>query len=270
MKNKDLFLEKYCAYRLESVASLNAMVSARSAGCYRFGAVWQQEAKRGDFLELFWGMEGVVEFPGGRLLHENEAIFIMPGELHRQAVVCYPAKYCWLTLDGHPGAMIDFYRISGEVFSAGSCPEYLFKQLIGEVSHFTPAMRYAASATALKIVHMALGYSGNGGEHNLANEFFSAVEQNYASKNCTVEQLADQLGVSRVTLFRAVREAVCCTPKEYLDKCRLREAMKLLSSTHFAVSEVARRCGYSRANYFCKVFRKHTGQAPEQFRRNSH
>ena len=174
------FLEKSCAYRLKNSSWINALVSVRSVGCYRFGSFWQQQEKQGNFLELFWGVDGVVEFPGKRRLHKNEALFIMPGELHRQQILCFPAAYCWLTLDGHVEEMIQMYDIGGNIFDAGGCPEHLFRQLIDEVRHITPAMGYAASATALKIVHQALGYSTSSKEGELlVNEFCKIVEKFY-------------------------------------------------------------------------------------------
>ena len=255
---------------MESSSWINALVSVRSAGCYRLGNFWQQQEKRGDFLELFWGIEGVIEFPDKRRLHKNEALFIMPGELHCQKVLCFPARYCWLTLDGHVQEMLRMYDIKGDIFDAGVCPEHLFRQLIDEVRHLTPAMGYAASATALKIVHQALGYSGSGGEGELlVNEFCKVVERLFSSGECTIDYIASLLGVSRVTLFRAVTGRINCSPKEYLDKYRLREAVDLLINTTVSVNDIALHCGYSGANYFCKVFRKQIGCAPEKFRRNS-
>ena len=270
MSNTIQFLEKFCAYRLENPSWINALVSVRSAGCYHLGNFWEQQEKRGNFLELFWGMEGVLEFPDRRRLHKNEALFIMPGELHRQKVLCHPAKYCWLTLDGHIQEMLEMYKISGNIFNAGDCPEHLFRQLIDEVRHITPAMGYAASATALKIVHQALGYAGSGSDGELlVNEFCKTVEKLFSSRECSIDSIASLLGVSRVTLFRTVTGRINCTPKEYLDKYRLREAVDLLINTTMNINDIALRCGYSGANYFCKVFRKQLGTSPEIFRRNS-
>jgi len=271
MSNAIQFLEKSCAYRLENSSWINALVSVRSAGYYRLGDFWQQQEKRGNFLELFWGMDGVLEFPGKRRLHKNEALFIMPGELHRQQIICFPAAYCWLTLDGHIEEMIQMYNIDGNIFDAGACPEHFFRQLINEVRHITPAMGYAASATALKIVHQALGYAPSNKEGELlVNEFCKMVEKFYSSGECNIDYISSMLGISRVTLFRAVTGRMNCTPKEYLDKYRLREAVDLLINTAMSVNDIALSCGYSGANYFCKVFRKQMGTSPEMFRRNSH
>ena len=146
----------------------------------------------------------------------------------------------------------------------------LFRQLIDEVRHITPAMGYAASATALKIVHQALGYAGSGSDGELlVNEFCKTVEKLFSSRECSIDSIASLLGVSRVTLFRTVTGRINCTPKEYLDKYRLREAVDLLINTTMNINDIALRCGYSGANYFCKVFRKQLGTSPEIFRRNS-
>ncbi len=95
------------------------------------------------------------------------------------------------------------------------------------------------------------------------------VEKFYSSGECNIDYIASTLGISRVTLFRAVTRGMNCTPKEYLDKYRLREAVDLLINTAMSVNDIALNCGYSGANYFCKVFRRQMGTSPEVFRRSS-
>ncbi|MCF7837590.1 MAG: AraC family transcriptional regulator [Candidatus Marinimicrobia bacterium] len=51
----------------------------------------------------------------------------------------------------------------------------------------------------------------------------------------------------------------------YLTQIRLEKAKTLLRDATFNVSEVARAVGYEDANYFAKVFRKHTGLSPREF-----
>lgn len=54
---------------------------------------------------------------------------------------------------------------------------------------------------------------------------------------------------------------------EYLTKCRLLEAERLLRETELTVSQIAEDCGFSGGNYFGDVFRRERGQSPSEYRK---
>ena len=52
----------------------------------------------------------------------------------------------------------------------------------------------------------------------------------------------------------------------YLEKCRMGKARKMLMNYHARVAQVAKQCGYSSEAYFIKVFKKAYGTTPGKFR----
>jgi len=54
---------------------------------------------------------------------------------------------------------------------------------------------------------------------------------------------------------------------EYLNRVRIAKAMELLRSDGLPISEIGSRVGYSDPSYFTKVFKKHTGLSPREYRR---
>ncbi len=80
-----------------------------------------------------------------------------------------------------------------------------------------------------------------------------------------VEDLADKAGVNKSYLIRIFKENLKVTPGQYLEKYRINKAKELLSSGEFNVDMVAKLCGYSCANYFAKVFKKHTCVSPSTY-----
>lgn len=86
------------------------------------------------------------------------------------------------------------------------------------------------------------------------------------SYGISVEEIASYVGVSRSTLFREFREELAISPKEYLDRYRLRRAAWLLENTDLKVSSVATSVGYEGGLYFSRVFRKFTGKTPSEYR----
>lgn len=54
---------------------------------------------------------------------------------------------------------------------------------------------------------------------------------------------------------------------EYLHKVRTDKAASLLRKGEAMISEISGMVGYSDHSYFCKVFKRHTGQSPSSYRR---
>ena len=80
------------------------------------------------------------------------------------------------------------------------------------------------------------------------------------------EELSERLGVSKSHLIRVFTAAVGVPPGRYLTSVRIEAAMKLLLHREYSLDVVASLCGFSGANYLCRVFKKETGQTPAQWR----
>ena len=265
------FISRKMEFRLSREPTVDLFAGARSAGISEIRKGWRQPPKTPEYLELFWCGSGTFQFPLVRenrtvLLQPGQVLFLFPGDIHCQTVCSPRAKYCWVTFDGHAEEIVSMYGLSRDPFQAGMPPEDLFLRLISELSHISPTMQYQASGTALEILHAALARKDSSREYEPVSEFCHCIESQFSSPSCTVELLAEQLHVSRVTLYRMIRRAFGCTPKEYLDRSRLREAVKLLIGTHLPVREISRACGFTYANYFSRLFRVKMGCSPESFR----
>ena len=92
------------------------------------------------------------------------------------------------------------------------------------------------------------------------------LTQNYATP-VTLEQLAARFEISSANLSRLFRHEFGVGFSRCLTTLRLESAVALLNSTNLTVSEVAQRCGFSTSGYFIRVFRKHFGATPKNYRR---
>ena len=81
-----------------------------------------------------------------------------------------------------------------------------------------------------------------------------------------VDELANQLGVSKSHLVRSFSAATGLTPGRYLTLVRVEAAKALLLHRDYRLETVAGLCGFSGANYLCKVFKKETGLSPARWR----
>ena len=65
---------------------------------------------------------------------------------------------------------------------------------------------------------------------------------------------------------RTFTAAVGVPPGRYLTTVRIEAAMRLLLHREYTLDVIASLCGFSGANYLCRVFKKETGQSPAQWR----
>lgn len=76
-----------------------------------------------------------------------------------------------------------------------------------------------------------------------------------------------QFNCSRTALYKISMQAFGMGIMQYIVYCRIERAKQLLSENK-SIAETASLCGFEEYNYFCKVFRKHTGTSPNNFRKN--
>lgn len=91
------------------------------------------------------------------------------------------------------------------------------------------------------------------------------IRENYAGLY-GVEELSEALGVSKSHLVRSFSAAMGMPPGQYLTRVRVDAAKQLLVHREYSLEIVASLCGFSGANYLCRVFKKQTGQTPAQWR----
>lgn len=78
--------------------------------------------------------------------------------------------------------------------------------------------------------------------------------------------LAAQFHVSTRTLLRRFRADTGQTPLEYLQATRMRRACQLLETTDLTISAVAAAVGYRDAGTLTKIFTRHIGRKPTDYR----
>ena len=83
----------------------------------------------------------------------------------------------------------------------------------------------------------------------------TAIQENLGDSDFSVERLGEEIGLSRVQLYRKVKALTGQTPVELLRKARLTKARQLLEKTEKSVSEIAYEVGFTSPSYFNKCFK---------------
>lgn len=90
--------------------------------------------------------------------------------------------------------------------------------------------------------------------------------QHYPSES-PVAQMVALSGLAERTFKRRFTQATGMTPLEYVHTLRLEEAKQMLESGDAPVEAVALEVGYQDAGFFGRLFRRHVGLTPAQYRR---
>lgn len=90
------------------------------------------------------------------------------------------------------------------------------------------------------------------------------IQFNY-SRDISVDNIAQAVGVSRSHLYRVFMSNVGQSPIDYLTNYRISEACSLLKSSGLSIAEIAVSVGFFDQFYFSRVFKKVKGVPPSKY-----
>ena len=99
-----------------------------------------------------------------------------------------------------------------------------------------------------------------------ADTLKEVFQRNMANPELKMDDLGDELGMSRVQLYRKVKALTGISPVELLREMRLQRAYTLINSTTKSISEIAYEVGFHTPSYFSNCFKKQFGQYPTELR----
>lgn len=103
-------------------------------------------------------------------------------------------------------------------------------------------------------------------DRKFVNDFTAIVEENIGNDQFSVEDIAQQLTISKMQLYRKVKQLLNANVNDYILDARIKKGRYLLVNSKFSISEIAYACGFSSPAYFSTVFKSRTQQTPKAFR----
>lgn len=94
----------------------------------------------------------------------------------------------------------------------------------------------------------------------------ASIDKHMNNGNLTIEDLAQETGMSRVVFFKKVKDLTGLSPIELLKDVRLKHAAKLIKSSDLNISQIAFNVGFNDAHYFSKCFKLKYGITPSEYR----
>ena len=102
----------------------------------------------------------------------------------------------------------------------------------------------------------------------LAERIKYLIDLKYGEK-LQIQELADELGIHPNYLSQVFRESFDISPKQYLMGLKMSKALHLLSTTEMPISAISASLGFEDQLTFYKVFKKHQGCSPSEYRKKN-
>ena len=124
----------------------------------------------------------------------------------------------------------------------------------------------------LHLLHIAQNMVGNFvlfQNRSIKSEITEVLEymSNHLEEDISLKSAAAHVNLSESYLSHLFKRETDKSFSDYLQKKRIELAKTLLAKTEKSVADIASQCGYEEYSYFCRVFKKSTGQTPNEYRR---
>lgn len=104
-------------------------------------------------------------------------------------------------------------------------------------------------------------------DESFMNAVIDIIEKNMDNPDFIVEDLANEMGMSRTVFFKKIKSLTGLAPIEFIRDVILQRAAELLRLGQYSVKEISYMVGMSDAKYFSKCFKKKYNKTPSEYRK---
>lgn len=102
---------------------------------------------------------------------------------------------------------------------------------------------------------------------NSPERILAFIRAHYADREMTIENLESMFSMSRSALFKTVKRVTGFSTIDLITSLRIDQAKRLLlDDRSYTVKEICAAVGYGDQHYFCRLFKRHAGRSPTQYR----
>lgn len=103
-------------------------------------------------------------------------------------------------------------------------------------------------------------------DKNLMLHITKIINDHMDNEALTLDFVANETALSKMQLYRKIKEITGQTPTEFFRSLRLKQAEKLLKTTNRTVQEIMYSCGFNNKAYFYREFARKYHLTPKEYR----
>jgi DNA-binding response OmpR family regulator/nitrogen-specific signal transduction histidine kinase len=92
------------------------------------------------------------------------------------------------------------------------------------------------------------------------------IQDQIDNEALTLDFIANEMALSKMQLYRKMKDIIGQTPTEYIRSIRLKQVERLLKTTNKTVQEIMYNCGFNNKAYFYREFAKQYHLTPKEYR----
>lgn len=105
-------------------------------------------------------------------------------------------------------------------------------------------------------------------DQRLLERLDEKVEIELSNSELSVDELAEELNLSRSTFYRKIKSLTGFSPNDYVRIYRVKKAAEFIETAEYNLSEIADMTGFGTQSYFSAIFKKHFGMTPSEYKLN--
>jgi len=145
-------------------------------------------------------------------------------------------------------------------------PEFLQVQIASLIKNRNKIKTYFASSPLIHIKSIAYSKA----DEQFLGKLQDTIHDNLEDMDLDVDKLADQLNMSRPTLYRKIKSISDMSPNELINLARLKRGAELLNEGTLKIYEIAETVGYRSQTHFGRNFVKQFGMSPTDYLKAQH
>ena len=103
-------------------------------------------------------------------------------------------------------------------------------------------------------------------DEKLMKKVMKAINKNLNNPDLNAEMIAAEVGISRVHLYRKLKEITNQSTRDFIRNIRLKQAEILLKSEkNYSISEISQLVGFNNTTYFSNAFKELYGVSPSKY-----
>lgn len=122
-------------------------------------------------------------------------------------------------------------------------------------------------AIAYKTLQKIAEEKASASEKESFTQMVEYISENFANPGLEISDIAEAFYTSVATVRRRFIEALGISPKQYIIKVRLDNAIDLLASGRYTAKAVAYMCGFADEKYFSRIVKDRYGKSPSELKK---